>query len=90
MVYVELLVLYSTIIGLPWKVYLTFVLEEQHGFNKQVSHMPPHYRTECVYTFSSLSLHASHANSESTFLTPTHQTCTHMPYRLPHSSSRTR
>lgn len=36
MVYIELLVLYSTIIGLPWRIYLTFVLEERHGFNKQV------------------------------------------------------
>ena len=28
---------YSSIIELPWGVYMTFVLEERHGFNKQVS-----------------------------------------------------
>ena len=27
---------YSEIIDLPWGVYGTFVLEEKHGFNKQV------------------------------------------------------
>ena len=28
---------YSTVTGLPWTVYYTFVLEERHGFNKQVN-----------------------------------------------------
>ncbi|ELU11443.1 hypothetical protein CAPTEDRAFT_171238 [Capitella teleta] len=28
-------VLYSTIDGLPWSIYSTFVIEELHGFNKQ-------------------------------------------------------
>ena len=28
--------MYSEIVGLPWSVYSTFVLEEKHGFNKQV------------------------------------------------------
>ncbi|XP_038059129.1 CAAX prenyl protease 1 homolog [Patiria miniata] len=28
---------YSTIVGLPWTVYGTFVLEEKHGFNKQTA-----------------------------------------------------
>lgn len=27
--------IYSTILGLPWSLYSTFVLEEKHGFNKQ-------------------------------------------------------
>lgn len=27
---------YSAITGFPWTVYFTFVLEEKHGFNKQV------------------------------------------------------
>ncbi|RUS81798.1 hypothetical protein EGW08_010435 [Elysia chlorotica] len=27
--------LYSTVTGLPWSLYSTFVLEEKHGFNKQ-------------------------------------------------------
>ena len=26
---------WSTITGLPWSIYSTFVLEEKHGFNKQ-------------------------------------------------------
>lgn len=30
-------IIYSTITGLPWTIYFTFVLEEKHGFNKQVS-----------------------------------------------------
>uniref|UniRef100_A0A8C4N7A5 CAAX prenyl protease n=1 Tax=Eptatretus burgeri TaxID=7764 RepID=A0A8C4N7A5_EPTBU len=28
--------LYSWLVGLPWSVYSTFVVEERHGFNKQV------------------------------------------------------
>lgn len=27
---------FSTITSLPWSLYYTFVLEEKHGFNKQV------------------------------------------------------
>jgi len=27
--------LFSTVTGLPWSLYLTFVIEERHGFNKQ-------------------------------------------------------
>lgn len=30
-------IVYSTITGLPWNIYFTFVLEEKHGFNKQVT-----------------------------------------------------
>ena len=30
--------LLSTVIDMPSKVYLTFVLEQRHGFNKQVVH----------------------------------------------------
>ena len=36
MVFVELLLLYSTLTGLPWSIYSTFFLEDRHGFNKQV------------------------------------------------------
>ncbi|CAI8045276.1 CAAX prenyl protease 1 homolog [Geodia barretti] len=35
MVFVELLLLYSTLTGLPWSIYSTFFLEDRHGFNKQ-------------------------------------------------------
>jgi STE24 endopeptidase len=28
--------IYSKISDLPWSIYFTFVLEEKHGFNKQV------------------------------------------------------
>ncbi|XP_022094831.1 CAAX prenyl protease 1 homolog [Acanthaster planci] len=28
---------YSTVVGLPWTIYSTFVLEEKHGFNKQTA-----------------------------------------------------
>lgn len=28
--------LYSTVAGIPWSYYYHFVLEEKHGFNKQV------------------------------------------------------
>ena len=27
---------YSSLIDLPWGIYMTFVLEDRHGFNKQV------------------------------------------------------
>jgi STE24 endopeptidase len=36
MVFVELLLLYSTLTGLPWSIYSIFFLEARHGFNKQV------------------------------------------------------
>jgi STE24 endopeptidase len=29
--------IFNTLVGLPFSVYHTFVLEEKHGFNKQVS-----------------------------------------------------
>jgi STE24 endopeptidase len=35
MVFVELLLLYSTLTGLPWSIYSIFFLEARHGFNKQ-------------------------------------------------------
>lgn len=37
MVFIELVTVYSTITGLPWSIYSTFVLEDRHGFNQQVS-----------------------------------------------------
>jgi hypothetical protein len=27
----------ETVIGLPWEMYDTFIIEELHGFNKQVA-----------------------------------------------------
>ena len=35
-VFLLLVLTYSTIVDIPWSVYSTFVLEEKHGFNKQV------------------------------------------------------
>lgn len=35
--FVTYFMIYSTITGLPWSIYYTFVLEEKHGFNKQVN-----------------------------------------------------
>ncbi|XP_074658411.1 CAAX prenyl protease 1 homolog [Tubulanus polymorphus] len=35
MAFMVLTMIYSTIIGLPWGLYSTFVIEERHGFNKQ-------------------------------------------------------
>jgi len=35
-VFLLLVLTYSTITEIPWSVYSTFVLEEKHGFNKQV------------------------------------------------------
>ena len=32
--------IFNTIINLPISIYNTFVLEEKHGFNKQVSYIP--------------------------------------------------
>lgn len=37
MVFVGLLLVYSKLTELPWSIYSTFVVEERHGFNKQVS-----------------------------------------------------
>lgn len=34
--FILIFMLYSTITSLPWSLYETFVLEEKHGFNKQV------------------------------------------------------
>lgn len=34
--FILIFMLYSTITSLPWSLYETFVLEERHGFNKQV------------------------------------------------------
>ena len=36
MVFMLLSSVFSTIVGLPWVLYSTFVIEERHGFNKQV------------------------------------------------------
>ena len=36
-VFLLMVLIYSTLIELPWAVYMTFVLEERHGFNKQVT-----------------------------------------------------
>lgn len=36
-VFLLMILTYSAMIDLPWGVYMTFVLEERHGFNKQVS-----------------------------------------------------
>ena len=37
LVFLLMVLTYSSLIELPWAVYATFVLEERHGFNKQVS-----------------------------------------------------
>ena len=37
LVFMLLAMLFSTITDLPWSLYSTFVIEEKHGFNKQVS-----------------------------------------------------
>lgn len=34
--FLQLMLLYSAFVELPWSLYSTFVLEEAHGFNKQV------------------------------------------------------
>ena len=36
MAFVVLGSIYSLVTGIPWSIYKTFVIEEQHGFNKQV------------------------------------------------------
>lgn len=36
-VFLVVMLMYSEIVGLPWSVYSTFVLEEKHGFNKQTA-----------------------------------------------------
>ena len=35
--FVVYFIVYSTLTGLPWTIYFTFVLEEKHGFNKQTA-----------------------------------------------------
>ena len=37
MVFIELALVYSTLTSLPWSIYSTFILEDRHGFNQQVS-----------------------------------------------------
>lgn len=34
--FVSLTTLIEAVLGLPWQIYDTFVIEEKHGFNKQV------------------------------------------------------
>ena len=41
MVFLVFSTIYSTITSLPWSIYSTFVIEEKHGFNQQVS-VPVH------------------------------------------------
>lgn len=36
-VFILIMMTYSTISGIPWTFYYHFVLEEKHGFNKQVT-----------------------------------------------------
>ena len=35
-VFILIITLYSTVSGIPWSYYYHFILEEKHGFNKQV------------------------------------------------------
>ena len=42
---------YSTITGLPWSIYYTFVLEEKHGFNKQVNFLLYFYKKISNFNF---------------------------------------
>ena len=37
MVFIAIVVVYSLLTSLPWSVYSTFILEDRHGFNQQVS-----------------------------------------------------
>jgi len=39
MLFMILGTIFSTITSLPWSLYSTFVIEERHGFNKQVSYI---------------------------------------------------
>jgi len=36
-VFISIIMIYSTISSIPWSYYYHFVLEEKHGFNKQVN-----------------------------------------------------
>lgn len=36
MIFLTILLIYSTVSSIPWSYYYHFVLEEKHGFNKQV------------------------------------------------------
>jgi STE24 endopeptidase len=36
-VFISIVMIYSTISNIPWSYYYHFVLEEKHGFNKQVN-----------------------------------------------------
>ena len=45
--------IYSKISDLPWSIYFTFVLEEKHGFNKQVSYYLIQYITITILLISS-------------------------------------
>ena len=49
MMFMVLCVVYSTITSLPWSLYSTFVVEERHGFNKQVKEIFYFFRCEMSY-----------------------------------------
>ncbi len=36
-VFISIIMIYSTISSIPWSYYYHFILEEKHGFNKQVN-----------------------------------------------------
>ena len=48
--------IYSTITSLPWSLYSTFVIEEKHGFNKQVhislSYLFKYKNVGCAFVFA--------------------------------------
>ena len=45
------------IMALPWEVYQTFVIEERHGFNKQVHHcIAVYYSVVTKHPFSPYNL----------------------------------
>lgn len=37
LVFLMLATLFTALTGLPWNLYNTFIIEEKHGFNQQVS-----------------------------------------------------
>lgn len=39
-VFIGIMMVYSTLSNIPWSYYYHFVLEEKHGFNKQVFYKP--------------------------------------------------
>jgi STE24 endopeptidase len=43
MMFVFLLNVFNTVTNFPFSIYSTFVLEEKHGFNKQVSALKKNY-----------------------------------------------